>query len=152
MRSLIFAAGLVVALTGFAAAQPFDTPEALLQSFYAPYLAQDAAFDDESEYFSADLQGLYEADAEATPEGEMGALGFDPFIDGQDWDITALEIGAAQTDGDAAVVVVQFDNFGETRALSYDLVREDGSWKIDDVASTTPGSEYRLSEILGRGE
>lgn len=148
MRSLALAAGLFMALTGLAAAQPYETPDALLQAFYAPYLATDGSFADEAQFRSAGLQALYDADAEATPEGEMGALDFDPFIDGQDWEITDLEIGAAGIAGDYASADVSFKNFGEERTLSYDLVKEDGGWKIDDVASTTPGNEYRLSEIF----
>lgn len=148
MRSLALAVSLFVALTGIAMAQPYATPDALLQAFYAPYLTADANFDDEAAFRSTGLQALYDADAEATPDGEMGALDFDPFIDGQDWEITDLEIGAAGIAGDYASVEVSFKNFGEARTLHYDLVKEDGGWKIDDVASTTPGNEYRLSEIF----
>ncbi|HTM78405.1 MAG TPA: hypothetical protein VL133_12345, partial [Devosia sp.] len=112
MRSLALAAGLFVALTGFAVAQNFATPEALLQAFYAPYLGAEPDFGDEAAFRSADLQAFYDADAEATPEGEMGALDFDPFINGQDWEITDLEIGAAGIAGDYASADVSFKNFG----------------------------------------
>ncbi|HTN62851.1 MAG TPA: hypothetical protein VL147_15125, partial [Devosia sp.] len=90
MRSLALAVSLFVALTGIAMAQPYATPDALLQAFYAPYLTADANFDDEAAFRSTGLQALYDADAQATPDGEMGALDFDPFIDGQDWEITDL--------------------------------------------------------------
>ncbi len=150
MRLAVLAAGFVFALSGVAAAQPYDTPDALLQAFYAQYLADDADadFSDETEFRSSGLQALYDADAEQTPDGEMGALDFDPYIDGQDWDITDLEIGAAGIAGDYASVEVRFNNLGEAQVLHYDLAREDGGWKIDDVASTMPGNEYRLSEIF----
>ncbi|MET3898592.1 hypothetical protein ABIB57_002541 [Devosia sp. UYZn731] len=148
MRLAVLAAGFVLAFTGIVAAQPYDTPDALLQAFYARYLAADTDFSDEGEFRSAGLQALYDADAQATPEGDSGALDFDPFIDGQDWQITDLQIGAAGIAGDYASADVSFKNFGEERTLSYDLVKEDGGWKIDDVESKTPGNEYRLSEIF----
>jgi hypothetical protein len=148
MRLVVLAAGFVLAFSGMAAAQPYDTPDALLQAFYGQYLDADAGFGDEAAFRSSGLQALYDADAEATRDGEMGALDFDPFIDAQDWEITDLEIGAAGIAGDYASAEVSFKNFGEARTLRYDLAKEDGGWKIDDVASTTPGNEYRLSEIF----
>jgi hypothetical protein len=148
MRLAVIAAGFVMAFTGMAAAQPYETPDALLQAFYARYLAADASFSDESAFVSSGLQGLYDADAAQTADGDSGALDFDPFIDGQDWEITDLEIGAAGIAGDYASADVSFKNFGEERTLAYDLIKEDDGWKIDDVSSTTPGNEYRLSEIF----
>jgi Protein of unknown function (DUF3828) len=127
---------------------PSPTPDALLQAFYGRYMAADGDMGDDGAFFSSGLNALYAADAAATPEGEMGALDFDPFIDGQDWDITDLQVGAAGIAGDYASADVTFKNFGDERTLSYDLVKEDGGWKIDDVASTTEGNEYRLSEIF----
>lgn len=147
MRLVTIAAGLILALSSLAAAQAYDTPEALIEAFYQPYF--DGNFpENESQFRSAALQALYDNDAEITPEGEMGAISFDPYIDGQDYDITNLEIGATDIAGDDATVEVTFSNFGEPRSLTYELVLEDGGWKIDDVVSTNPGNPYRLSEIF----
>lgn len=147
MRIAAFVTGLLLALTTIAVAQPYQTPEALLQAFYEPYFSGDFA-EDESQFRSAALQALYDADAELTPEGEMGAISFDPYIDGQDYEVTEFEIGAAGIAGDYASVDVTFNNFGQPRALTYELVLEDGGWKIDDVVSTNPDNLYRLSEIF----
>jgi hypothetical protein len=147
MRLVTIAAGLILALSSLAAAQAYDTPEALIEAFYQPYF--DGNFpENESQFRSAALQALYDNDAEITPEGEMGAISFDPYIDGQDYDITNLEIGATDIAGDDATVEVTFSNFGEPRSLTYELVLEDGGWKIDDVVSTNPDNPYRLSEIF----
>ena len=146
MRIAAFAAGLFLSLTAFAAAQSYDTPQALIEAVYAPYISDEIPEDDEH-FRSAALQALYDHDAEITPEGEMGAIEFDPFINGQDYEITKLEIGEPQIDGDHAVVVVTFNNFDEANSLTYELVNEDG-WKIDDVSSDTGEYPYRLSEIF----
>jgi hypothetical protein len=147
MRLATLAVGFVLALTSLATAQSYDTPEALLEAFYEPYF--NGSFpEDESQFRSAALQALYDNDAEITPEGEMGAISFDPYIDGQDYDITDFEIGTPDIAGDEASVDVTFSNFGEPRALTYELVLEDGGWKIDDVISTNPDNPYRLSEIF----
>ena len=147
MRLAAIATGLFLALTGLAAAQPYDTPQALMEAFYEPYFSGTFS-EDEVQFRSQALQALYDTDAELAGEGEMGAISFDPYIDGQDFDLTEFEIGAAGIAGDYASVDVTFNNFGEPRALTYELVREDGGWKIDDVVSTNPDNEYRLSEIF----
>ncbi|MCR6673862.1 DUF3828 domain-containing protein [Devosia ginsengisoli] len=147
MRLAAFATGMFLALTGLAAAQPYETPQALLEAFYEPYFS-DTFSEDESQFRSRALQALYDNDVELAGEGEMGAISFDPYIDGQDYDITELVIGAPGIAGDYASVDVTFRNFGEPRALSYELVLEDGGWKIDDVVSTNPDNQYRLTEIF----
>ncbi|KKC35595.1 hypothetical protein WH87_16225 [Devosia epidermidihirudinis] len=146
MRLATIATGLFFACTSFAAAESYQTPQALLEAFYEPYFSGDFA-DDESQFRSEALQSLYDNDAQNTPEGEMGALGFDPYIDGQDFDITDLEIHTPDISGEEATVEVTFKNFDQPRTLVYDLVNENG-WKIDDVASTSPDNVYRLSEIF----
>ena len=147
MRRSVLVALAFAALCGTSFAQAFETPEALLKAFYKPYLANEIP-DDQTAFRSAELNALYEADAENTPEGEIGALDFDPYIDGQDWDLGAFEIGEIEDDGDSATAQVIFTNFGEPRLLSYDLVFEDGGWLIDDVAGENPEFSYRLSDIL----
>lgn len=147
MRLAVLVAGLFLALTGLAAAEPYQTPEALLEAFYQPYL-DDEFTEDESVFRSQALQALYDHDAEITPEGEMGAIEFDPFVNGQDFAITNLVIGAAGIAGDNASVAVSFDNFDQPMVLDYDLVREDGGWKIDDVATSVGEYPYRLSAIF----
>ena len=147
MRLVTLAAGFVLALTSIVAAQPYETPDALIEAFYQSYF-NDSFLEDESQFRSAALQALYDNDAQITPEGEMGAISFDPYIDGQDYDITKFEMGAAGIAGDYASIDVTFNNFGEPRSLTYELVREDGGWKIDDVVSTNPDNPYRLSQIF----
>ncbi|MGV8832034.1 MAG: DUF3828 domain-containing protein [Devosia sp.] len=147
MRLVVLAAGLFAALTGMALAQPYETPEALLEAFYQPYMDGNFAEDD-SVFRSQALQALYDHDAEITPEGEIGAIDFDPFINGQDYSVSNLVIGAAGIAGDYASVTVTFDNFDQPQVLDYDLVREGDGWKIDDVASAEGEYPYRLSEIF----
>ena len=150
MRLAALTAGLFLGLTGLASAQTFDTPQALLEAFYAPYFSGEFT-EDESPFFSDELEALYAADAEATPEGEIGALDFDPFVDGQDFELTDFEIGAPGIAGDYASADVTFNNMGRPTTLAYEFVKENGSWQIDDVVSTNPDNPYRLSEILGDG-
>lgn len=149
MRLVPLAASLFLALTSLpvAAAQNYEMPQDLLEAFYEPYVSGEF-YEDETPFRSSALQALYDADAESTPVGEMGALSFDPYIDGQDYELTDFVIGEPQVDGDHALVEVNFRNFDEERHLTYDLVFEDGGWRINDVVSTNPENQYRLTEIF----
>ncbi|MEO5805002.1 DUF3828 domain-containing protein [Devosia sp.] len=149
MRLMTIVAALVLSFSSAAMAASYDTPEAMLNAFYAPYLANSIPEDEES-FRSQALQALYDADAAATPEGEMGALDFDPFINGQDWTLTDFKIGKAKISGDTAKVQVTFNNFDTPTVLVYDLVNE-GGWKIDDVVSTDGDVQYSLVEIFNNG-
>ncbi|MCS6758735.1 MAG: hypothetical protein MO852_06660 [Candidatus Devosia euplotis] len=44
--------------------------------------------------------------------------------------------------------MVSFDNFDQPMVLDYDLVREDGGWRIDGVATSMGEHPYRLSDIF----
>ena len=147
MRLAPLAASLFLAFAGPSFAQTYAEPYELLEAFYQPYF--DGNFpEDESRFRSAALQALYDNDAEITPEGEMGALGFDPYVDGQDYEITDFEVGAAGIADIYASADVTFKNFGEPRSLMFEMVFEDGGWKIDDVVSNSPDNPYRLSDIF----
>ena len=148
MRLLSLTAAAFLGLTALVAAQPYAEPDQLLEAFYAPYLKGEVPDYDESQFRSAALNALYAQDAANMPEGEIGALDFDPYIDGQDFEITDFEIGAAGIAGDYASADVTFKNFGEPRMLAYELVLEDGGWKIDDVVSANEDNAYRLTELL----
>jgi hypothetical protein len=134
------------------AAENYDSPDALLTALYAPYL-DDTGRDDATPFFSDRLNALYAADEEATPEGEVGALDFDPVIAGQDFKITDLEIGTPAIEGGTAQVLVGFDNMGEKVVLDYSLVQESDGWKIDDIERKDGDYPWKLSAIFkGDGE
>ena len=151
MRFAATVTGLFFALTAAAVAQPFETPEALIEALYEPYFSGEFA-EDESIFRSDALNALYEADAENTPDGEMGAISFDPYVDGQDFELADFEIGEPQIDGNTAIIDVTFTNFGEPRAVSYDLVLENGGWKVDDLEGENAEFGYRLTEIFAEAE
>ncbi|SFV30467.1 Protein of unknown function [Devosia crocina] len=147
MRLLLAILASVAAFGLPAVAQPFQTPQELIAAFYAPYLADEIP-ENEAAFRSDALNALYEEDAESTEEGDIGAIEFDPYVDGQDFMIADFSIGDPIIEGDQAQVVVSFTNFGEPRDIIYDLVRENGSWLIDDVANEDAEHPYRLSQIF----
>jgi Protein of unknown function (DUF3828) len=103
---------------------------------------------DPGHVYSRRLQALIDADRKNTPEGYVGKIDWDVFIDGQDWKLTELKIVPLSQSDTRGRVRAQFKNFGEPREIVYDLVRERGRWLVDDVLSTRKGARWTMSKIL----
>jgi hypothetical protein len=129
LSTVVAAAFLLTACGGRPAAG--SDPVSTVEAVYAPYVAHAAnppALDNAAPW-TADLAALIEA-----AEGVEGGLGFDPIIDGQDYEVAGLQIAAA--DGAAAgqaVVDARFTNLGDEVTVTYDLVQENGGWRVQDV-------------------
>ncbi len=138
--------GLATSVATGACAETFRTPEALIEALYAPYLA-DGDPSERDTFFSDGLTRLFEADAQAS-QGEVGAIDFDPVVNGQDFDIENLRFGEAEITGPSAVVTVHFDNLSVPVTLRYALTDEDGNWQVDDIESIEGDNQWKLSEIF----
>lgn len=129
----------------------FADPRSVAEALYSPYGDPDFLWRtwDESQFFSAGLNALYERDRKESEERqEVGRIDFDPFINGQDFDVTDLSFGAASIEGDTATVAVSFANFEQPQTVTLHLVREDGRWKVDDARNDDPDYPYALREML----
>jgi hypothetical protein len=149
MRAALVVLSLLAAMlpTAAQAQRVFAEPADLIEYVYAPYLAGEY-LENWEEVFSPTLAQLF-ADMEAKSQ-ELGEpiLDADPFINGQDYEISELLIADPAIEGDRAIVDVSFLNFGQPSDLRYTLVRRAEGWKIDDIESMRPGEEWRLSELL----
>lgn len=147
MRILTLTLGLVLALlSGSAFAQEFDTPQALLGSIYDGIESGD--YPDDDAVYSDSIKALLAADAARTPEGDVGALDFSPFINGQDDGGLSYQVGEPVIDGDRATATVVIEG-GRPQAVVYTLVKQVDGWKIDDIVGREAGVDsWRLSEIL----
>jgi hypothetical protein len=131
-------------------AATYKTPNALLQALYT--FNTDTAPDDApspySAFFSDHLNEMLQTDRDNTPDGEVGAIDFDPVIAGQDGEASGLKIGQAILLDDRAELEVQFRN-GEEVTLYYTLVKEHGGWKVEDIADQQGEEPWSLSGLLG---
>jgi hypothetical protein len=141
----------LVALAAPAAAASFQTPEALLKALYSDEGQSTDGATPYAAYFSDHLNGLFQDDVKKTQPGDIGAIDFDPVIAGQDGKATHVKIGKPSIDGDAASVVVSFEN-GEPVKLYYTLVREHGGWKVDDIADKDGDNSWSLGEIFANAQ
>ena len=149
MRLFTVAASLsLVALLSLpAAAQTFETPEALLDALYEPYL-QDATLLEQDVYMSDALMGLYDADAAQTAEGDAGTVDFDPVIAGNDYLLANYEITELAIAGDYASATVTFDNHNEPVTLEYSLLNEGGNWQVDDIENKGGEFPWQLTKLF----
>jgi hypothetical protein len=134
------AAGLIALLDAASSAQD-ATAQAFLQSLYAPY-QKGKALDTGSEqkaarYFVPSVAKLIGDDiAESKKRDEVGKLDFDPFIGGQDWAKTKIELKVAPGSGaDRATGSARFTPPGEKKqsVVTLDLVKTAAGWRIADI-------------------
>jgi len=128
----------------------YDTPKALLEAVYTPYEKGDSFnWDnwDETQFRSKELNELFAKDLKEA-NGEIGRIDFDPYVDGQDYQISELKFGDATITGDTAQVEVTFKNFEMEEDMVFSLVKEADGWKIDDVNSKGGADPYDLKDIM----
>jgi hypothetical protein len=125
-------AGLAGLLSAVPATAQFAAPEAAVSALYARYKGKAP---NNGPGFPSDAAGVRRFLEPGLAQAWLkdGNLGADPFIDGQDWEISGLSIGQPVVTGDRARVQVRFRNFGEPRLLTYRLVRNPDGWRIYDV-------------------
>lgn len=111
-------------------------PAAVVSALYAPYIVADAqapALADAAPW-SAQMQADIAAMHTRTGDGDGPSLDFDPIIDAQDFQLSNISATTdAVVEGSHAVVRAQFNNIGEPQVVVYDLVWEDGRWKVDNI-------------------
>jgi hypothetical protein len=85
-------------------------------------------------YFEPKLATLIIKDRnKAAKRGDISTLDMDPFIDAQDWDISAFDVAVRDTGADKATATVSFENLGKPTTVVLDLVKLREGWRIADI-------------------
>jgi Protein of unknown function (DUF3828) len=107
-----------------------------------------------AKYLSKALVELWaKADAH-TPKGDVGPVDFDPVTNSQEPNVKSFKAAAEKLDADKAVVAVTISGRGAPRPKSidntirYNLVRDDGQWKIDDIGGASDGEAWSIRSML----
>ena len=157
VRSVLLIASLIVASFGGAFAEA-GKPAVLISEVYGVagpsghYQQPLAIFVEASlreRYLSKRLRTALDEMDKRTPEGDVSNMDFDVVSDSQDPDVHDLTIATESESPGKAVVVADFKSHEDTEhtVLRYDLVLEDGAWKIHNVAASGK-SHWRVSEII----
>ena len=167
-RTLFFAGAttvLGVALTrpALAAPQADNDPLAIVNAIYARaakgkgdtgggFVIENKAA--KAKYLSKALVALWaKADAH-TPKGDIGSVDFDPVTNSQEPDVKSFTATLEKQEADKAVVAVTIASQGAPRTkaidntIRYTLIRDDGQWKIDDIAGASDGEPWSIRGML----
>jgi hypothetical protein len=100
-------------------------------------------------WLSAPLIKLWaEADSKVE-KGDMGPPGFDPVSNSQDPLVRTPTVKVEKQDGQSATVAATFRSHNaKSITVRYDLVRERGAWKIDDIRGDVDGQEWAMRKML----
>ena len=129
--------GLALASVGAMAAEPSAT--SFVEAIYAPYKVKDGKgnpLDSDAavkRYFEPRLAALIIKDRNKAAKRELSTLDMDPFIDAQDWDISAVDVAVRDTGAEKASANVSFKNLGKPTTVVLDLVKLRGEWRIADI-------------------
>ncbi len=101
---------------------------------------------------SRELAGLFARDELYQEEaGEMGNLGADPFLSGQDGEIKNLKVSVTSPPaGGNAQVTASFRSFRQPVSVRFRMVEEGGAWKIDDIVNRVEGQDYAVRDLLSQ--
>ncbi len=130
-----------------AALKPVGDPSAMeapVRAIYAKYAGATTPVEPLHRWapLTDDLRKKLEAASAASTRGDVAALDFDPVVDDKHHDLGPVAYEAA-----SSAVITRFDNGGDPKIIVYDLIEENGAWKIADIRS--PGHwtlTQRLSE------
>jgi len=143
IRFWAMAAMMLAALAARPAMAAYDeSPESFVHDIYAHY---ESRFEgDETKgialvnaavvhrYFEPTIAAKMIADMKAS-HGEVGALDFDPFVNGQDWQITGVKIAINQDSPIRALATVRFKNFDAMDEIRLQLLRVGKGWRVADI-------------------
>ncbi|WP_137157354.1 DUF3828 domain-containing protein [Rhizobium sp. FKL33] len=149
LPALLVTVFAVMSLAFTVHAETYKSPQALIKALYA-YDVEKADFSLPSVYspfLSKGLNVMFKKEREFLGDDQVGALDFDPVINGQDGAATNLKIGKPVILKDKAELEVTFTN-GEPVRLHYKLVRENGGWKVDDIAKLQGEYPWSVRKLL----
>lgn len=157
MRSALLATGLMLASVAGHAAEP--TPDATVRK---AYVITQKTLDGGGEppwrpphrdaLMSKSLAALFARDDLFQDEsGDIGHVGADPFINGQDGELKDLQVGlAGRPSRGRARVVASFRSFGQKMTVRFLMIEEGGGWRIDDIVNRVEGKAYSIRAALAQ--
>lgn len=153
LKDFVIASAICATVVLAAVAAPAQAPtaRAFVEAIYKTYLGKDAKgvlLTDEAairRYFAPPLaDALVKDRSEADKRGDAPTLDGDPFIDGQDWEISRLSVNVTTAGTDAAIATVTFTNFRKPVTVTLALVKTAAGWRIADIK----GPSWSLKALM----
>ena len=101
-------------------------------------------------YFEPSLAAVMVKDEKAAARRhDAPTLDSDPFIDAQDWEISAIDIAVTDAPPDKAVATVSFKNVDQPAKIVLDLVKTRSDWRIAGITWQRDGKAETLRSLYG---
>ena len=98
-------------------------------------------------YFEPSLATLMIKDRKrAAKRDEVGTLDFDPFVNAQDWEISAFDIAVTDKAPGQAVATVKFSNQGKPAVSLISYIKNE--WRIRDITWEIDGKPQTCAGFL----
>jgi hypothetical protein len=93
-------------------------------------------------YFEPSLASLISKDQKAAARRhDVPALDSDPFVDAQDWEISAVDIAVSDAPANQAVATASFNNIDRPTTVVLDLVKIQKDWRIANITWRRDGGK-----------
>ena len=154
--STVLALGLLSASSAFAAD---TTPDGPVKDAYAATIKTLAASGEppwrpphREKLMSKGLAALFARDDLYQDEaGEIGHIGADPFINGQDGEVKLLKVNVVEEpENGRALVNASFRSFKQQVTVRFRMIEEGGGWRIDDIVNRFEGKDYSVRGELSK--
>ena len=99
-------------------------------------------------YFSKSFDLLITTSETKAAHDGAAVLDFDPISASQDAELKKVTLKTDLLELGKAVVSASFENYGQPTVVTYDFVKEDGLWKVDDIKGTTEKEAWSVRKIL----
>lgn len=130
------------------AARGVEDPRAFVAATYAAYRASNTATPEVDYAYSPRLAALFRDYAAAQSPDEVGALDFDWWVNGQDWEISEPALTQSDQGPDRRLVTARFTNLGTAETIRFGFVRGNGRWYLEDVLGGSGDEGWTLSALL----
>ena len=127
-------------------------PEKVVESLYAPYLSPEAnsvpSNWDKAPVYSKTLKAAMDRGFEYSLLLNEPVVDYDPIVNAQDYSIKNLTVDVVRSADAKAHVMARFDNLDRKTTVEYDMIVEDGAWKIDGIRSGKDSFRQVIDEAL----
>ena len=123
-------------------------PSAVIAPLYQPYLANGVlvGLQDQAPW-SASMRDALVAMMARSEAANAPILDFDPLIGAQDYQLSGLSVTTDNVVANShAVVRAHFANAGRETEILYDMLWQDGAWRVDNIR----GADWDLRQIAGQ--
>ena len=131
----------------------FPPPEKTIEGLYAPYVSHAAEHGDfgweKANVYSKRFKGVIDRGFDYSALLNEPVIDYDPIVNAQDYSISNLHIVVDRApDNGKAHVIAQFENLDQKTEVGYDMMFENGGWKIDAIRAGDQDFSKTIDDAL----